>query len=171
MPKLHILSGQLEGKVFDLLEERVTVGRALDNTIRMEDGTISHHHSMFVLESDGYRLRDLNSTNGTRVNGMRTTETKLNNGDQVRMGSVEMRYEADIKKVSQPLPPQQVGIDINLIGKGGGPPPTFGSASPFGRKKRGAGDIWAWAVLGLAVIAVLVLAWFAYNFFNLKVGS
>jgi hypothetical protein len=170
MPKLHILSGQLEGKVFDLLEERVTVGRALDNTIRMEDGTISHHHSMFVLEPDGYRLRDLNSTNGTRVNGMRTTETKLNNGDQVRMGSVEMRYEADIKKVSQPLPPQQVGIDINLIGKGGGPPPTFGSASPFGRKKRGAGDMWVWAVLGLAVIAVLVLAWFAYNFFNLKVG-
>ena len=170
MPKLHILSGQLEGKVFDLLEERVTVGRALDNTIRMEDGTISHHHSMFVLESDGYRLRDLNSTNGTRVNGMRTTETKLNNGDQVRMGSVEMRYEADIKKVSQPLPPQQVGIDINLIGKGGGPPPTFGSASPFGRKKHGASDSWAWAVIGLALVAVLVLAWFAYNFFHLKVG-
>lgn len=168
MPKLHILSGQLEGKVFDLLEERVTVGRALDNTIRMEDGTISHHHAMFVLEPDGYKLRDLNSTNGSRVNGMRTTETKLNNGDQVRMGSVEMRYEADIKKVSQPLPPQQVGVDINEVGKGGGPPPTFASSSPFGRKKRGAGDLWGWAVLGLVVIAVPVLAWFALKLFQLK---
>ena len=168
MPKLHILSGQLEGKVFDLLEERVTVGRALDNTIRMEDGTISHHHSMFVLEPDGYRLRDLNSTNGTRVNGMRTTDTKLNNGDQVRMGSVEMRYEADIKKVSQPLPPQQMGVDINEVGKGGGLPPTFTSASPFGRRKREAGDMWGWAVLGLAAVALLVLAWFALKFFQLK---
>jgi hypothetical protein len=168
MPKLHILSGQLEGKVFDLLDERVTVGRALDNTIRMEDGTISHHHSMFVLEPDGYRLRDLNSTNGTRVNGMRTTDTKLNNGDQVRMGSVEMRYEADIKKVSQPLPPQQAGVDINEVGKGGGPPPTFGSASPFGRKKRGMGNLWVWGVLGLTVIALVVLAWFAYSFMQLK---
>jgi len=168
MPKLHILSGQLEGKVFDLLEERVTVGRALDNTIRMEDGTISHHHSMFVLEPDGYRLRDLNSTNGTRVNGMRTTDTKLNNGDQVRMGSVEMRYEADIKKVSQPLPPQQAGVDINEVGKGGGPPPTFGSASPFGRKKHSAGNLWLWGVLGLAAIALVVLAWFAYSFMQLK---
>jgi hypothetical protein len=168
MPKLHILSGQLEGKVFDLLEERVTVGRALDNTIRMEDGTISHHHSMFVLESDGYRLRDLNSTNGTRVNGMRTTDTKLNNGDQVRMGSVEMRYEADIKKVSQPLPPQQAGVDINEVGKGGGPPPTFSSASPFGRKKKSMGNLGLWGVLGLAAIAVVVLAWFAYSFMQLK---
>jgi len=98
MPKLHILSGQLEGKVFDLMEERVTIGRGLDNLIRMEDSTMSHHHAMFVLETDGYKLRDLNSTNGTRVNGMRIAEMKLNNGDQVRMGSVEMRFESDIKK-------------------------------------------------------------------------
>ena len=56
MPKLHVMSGLLEGKVFDLLEERVTVGRALDNLIRMEDGTISHHHAMFVLDGDGYKL-------------------------------------------------------------------------------------------------------------------
>jgi hypothetical protein len=169
MPKLHILTGQLEGKVFDLLEERVTVGRALDNTIRMEDGTISHHHAMFLLEPDGYKLRDLNSTNGTRVNGMRTAETKLHNTDLVRMGSVEMRYEADIKKVSQPLPAAQAGVDIEQVGKGGGPPPTFASASPFGRKRRGGGgDVWMWSVLGLGAVALLVLAWFGYNFMQLK---
>ena len=168
MPKLQIQSGQLEGKVFDLLEERVTVGRALDNTIRMEDGTVSHHHAMFVIEGNGYKLRDLNSTNGTRVNGMRVTETKLTNGDQVRMGSVEMRFESDMKKASQPLPPTQTGIDISDVGKGGGPPPAFGSASPFGRKKRGGGNAWVWAVLGLGVVALVVLGWFAYSFFQLK---
>jgi predicted component of type VI protein secretion system len=168
MPKLHILSGQLEGKVFDLLEERVTVGRALDNTIRMEDSTVSHHHAMFVLEGDGFRLRDLNSTNGTRVNSMRITETKLTNGDQVRMGSVEMRYEADIRKASQPLPPTQTGIDLSDVGKGGGPPPAFASASPFGRKKRGGGNAWVWAVLGLGLVALAVLGWFAYSYLQMK---
>jgi Inner membrane component of T3SS, cytoplasmic domain len=168
MPKLHILSGQLEGKVFDLLDERVTVGRALDNTIRMEDGTVSHHHAMFVLDGVTYKLRDLNSTNGTRVNSMRITETKLTNGDQVRMGSVEMRYESDMRKASQPLPPTQAGIDIADVGAGGGPPPTFGSASPFGRKKRGAANAWIWAVLGLGLVAALVLVWFGYKFFQLK---
>jgi FHA domain-containing protein len=169
MPKLHILSGQLEGKVFDLLEERVGVGRALDNTIRLEDGTVSHHHAMFVLDGDTYKLRDLNSTNGTRVNAMRITETKLTNGDQVRMGSVEMRYESDLKKTSQPLPPSQAGVDIAELGRGGGPPPTFGTASPFGRKKHAGGSKGAvWAVLGLGLIAVLVLVWFAYSYFQMK---
>jgi hypothetical protein len=169
MPKLHILSGQLEGKVFDLLEERVSIGRALDNTIRMEDGTVSHHHAMFVLDGDGYKLRDLNSTNGTRVNTMRVTETRLTNGDQVRIGSVEMRYESDLKKTSQPLPPSQAGVDIGELGKGGGAPPTFGSASPFGRKARGGGSKGVvWAVLGLGAVAVLVLVWFAYSYFQMK---
>jgi len=168
MPKLHILSGQLEGKVFDLLEERVTVGRALDNTIRLEDGTVSHHHAMFLHEGDTYKLRDLNSTNGTRVNAMRIAEAKLANGDQVRVGSVEMRFEADLKKTSQPLPPSQAGIDAAELGTGDGPPPTFGSASPFGHKKRTDAKGWVWAVLGLGLVATLVLVWFAYSFFQLK---
>ena len=168
MPKLHILSGQLEGKVFDLLEERVTVGRAVDNTIRLEDGTVSHHHAMFVLEGDGYKLRDLNSTNGTRVNAMRIAETRLANGDQVRMGSVEMRFEADLKKSSEPLPPSRSGIDVAELGAGGGPPSTFGSASPFGKKKGSDSKQLLWAVLGLGFLAILVLVWFAYSFFQLK---
>jgi hypothetical protein len=171
MPKLHILSGQLEGKVFDLLDERVSIGRALDNTIRMEDGTVSHHHAMFVLEGDSYKLRDLNSTNSTRVNTMRVTETRLTNGDQVRIGSVEMRFESDLKKTSQPLPPSQAGVDIAELGKGEGAPPTFGSASPFGRKPRGGGGGAkgaVWAVLGLGLVAVLALAWFVYSFFQMK---
>jgi hypothetical protein len=168
MPKLQILSGILEGKVFDLLDERVTVGRALDNVIRIEDGTVSSHHAMFVLESDGMKLRDLNSTNGTRVNGLRIVETMLNSGDQVRMGSVEMRFESDVKKASQPLPPSQTGVDLSQVGKGGGPPPSFGTSSPFGRKRQGGRDVWMWAVIGLGVVAALVLVGFFMKFSSLK---
>ena len=167
MPKLLILSGILEGKVFDLLDERVTVGRALDNVIRIEDGTVSSHHALFLTENEGIKLRDLNSTNGTRVNSLRITETLLNNGDAVRMGSVEMRFESDIKKASQPLPPSQTGVDLSQVGKGGGPPPSFGSSSPFGRKRRGGRDMWMWVVIGLGLVAALVLAWFAIKFMNL----
>jgi hypothetical protein len=165
MAKLHILSGVLEGKVFDLIEERVTMGRALDNMIRLEDGTVSHHHAMFVLDGTDYKLRDLNSTNGTRVNGLRIVETKLHNGDAVRMGSVEMRYESTVKKASQPLPPTQTGVDLTNVGRGGAPPTTFGSVSPFRRKRVGGISPLQWAIFGLALVAAVVLVWVLYSLF------
>jgi hypothetical protein len=168
MPKLHILSGVLEGKVYDLIEERITLGRALDNMIRLEDGTVSHHHAMLLQEGTEYKLRDLNSTNGTRVNGMRVVEAKIHNGDQVRLGSVEMRFESDLKKTSQPLPPSSTGVDIAQVGAGAAPPPSFGSASPFGRKKTTKANPLVLGVLGLGVLALLVVGWFVIKFMSLK---
>jgi predicted component of type VI protein secretion system len=168
MPKLHILSGILEGKSIDLIEERVTFGRALDNMVRLEDGTVSHHHAMLVLDNGEYKLRDLNSTNGSRVNGMRIVETKLHNGDQVRLGSVEMRFESDVKKSSQPLPPSQTGVDISQVGAGHAPPPSFSPASPFGRKKQSQRTPLVWGVLGLGLVALAVLAWLVVKYLSLQ---
>ncbi len=157
MPKLHILSGLLEGKTVELIEERITIGRALDNNIRLEDGTVSSHHAILTLEDTDYKVRDLNSTNGTRVNGIRIVETTLRHGDILRLGSVEMRYESEAKKQSQPLPPVQRGVDLNQLGAGSAPPPTFGSASPFGRKKHNQTGWWLWVIIGLGLVVVVVL--------------
>ena len=168
MPKLHILSGVLEGKVIDLTEDRTTVGRALDNMIRLEDGTVSHHHSMLLIESGEIKLRDLNSTNGTRVNGMRIVETKLHHGDQVRMGSVEMRFESDAKKASQPMPPTQTGVDLSQVGAGSTPPPTFGTGSAFARKKKSGVNPLLWVLVGLGVIALITIAFFLKGMFGGK---
>lgn len=169
MPKLHILSGVLEGKVFDLTDERITLGRALDNLIRLEDGTVSHHHALLVSEGLEYKLRDLNSTNGTRVNGLRVVEQALHNGDQVRLGSVEMRYASEAKKASQPLPPTQTGVNLTELGHGAAaPPPTFSTTSPFGRKKRGGLNPWVWVVIGLGVIAFVAVVVFVLKFVSLK---
>lgn len=168
MPKLHILSGVLEGKVHELTEERITAGRALDNMVRLDDGTVSHHHALLVLEGVDYKLRDLNSTNGTRVNGLRIAEQSLHNGDQVRLGSVEMRYESEAKKASQPLPPAQTGINLTELGRGSAPPPTFSSASPFGRKKKTGPSVWVWVVIGLGVVAFVAVVVFLLRFLSLK---
>lgn len=159
MPRLHILSGVLEGKVYDLAEERITIGRALDNLIRLDDGTVSHHHALLVIEGLDYKLRDLNSTNGTRVNGLRSADQLLHNGDQLRLGSVEMRYESEAKKTTQPLPPSQTGVNLSEVGGAGAPPPTFSTASPFGRKKKAGLSLWVWVMIGLGLIAALVVAW------------
>jgi hypothetical protein len=168
MPKLHILSGVLEGKVFDLIEDRITIGRALDNMIRLEDGTVSHHHAVLQVDGNEYKIRDLNSTNGTRVNGMRIVEAKLHHGDQVRLGSVEMRFESDVKKASQPLPPTQTGVDITQVGAGSAPPPSFGTASPFGRKKQTGISPLVWGVIGLGGLALLLLLWLLIKLMGVK---
>ena len=162
MPKLHILSGLLEGKVFDLVEERISIGRALDNIICLEDGTVSHHHAVLTLEDGDYKIRDLNSTNGTRVNGLRIVENKLRHGDTLRLGSVEMRYESVVKPVSQPLPRTPAGISEDQLGAGSAPPPTFGPTTPFGRKKQGTGNLWIWVVVGLGVVVLAVLVWLVF---------
>ena len=71
-------------------------------------------------------------------------------GDQVRLGSVEMRFESDAHKTSQPLPPTQTGIDMSQVGTGSAPPPSFGAGSAFGRKKQTKRSPMIWALLGLS---------------------
>jgi hypothetical protein len=168
MPRLHILSGILEGKSFELAEDRITLGRALDNMLRFADGTVSHHHGVFTLDGDNYKLRDLNSTNGTRVNGLRTTEVLLHDGDQIRMGSVEMRYESAAKKASQPLPPMTSGVDLSQAGAGGPPPASFTGAGARHRKTLAASGALKWILVGLGVVALTMLAYFVYKFTQMK---
>jgi predicted component of type VI protein secretion system len=166
MPKLHVQSGMLQGKVFELVEEHITVGRATDNVIRLDDGTVSSHHATLTLKDGDYTVKDLNSTNGTRVNGLRVSEQKLQNGDIVRFGSVDMKYESDVKKASAPLPPPTAGVDLTKSTPRGGaaPPPSFG-ASQFGRaKKKGLSPLQL-TIIGLAVLAIVAIAYFLIKFF------
>jgi FOG: FHA domain len=70
MPKLIV-----SGVTHELVDEAITIGRGPDNTIVVNDPSISTHHAQLLLEGDTYRLKDLDSTNGTRVNGKPVTET------------------------------------------------------------------------------------------------
>jgi hypothetical protein len=72
MPKLII-----SGVTHELVDEAITIGRGPDNTIVVSDPSISTHHAQLLLEGDTYRLKDLDSTNGTRVNGKPVTEAVL----------------------------------------------------------------------------------------------
>src|SRR5439155_19681222 len=104
MPKLVI-----SGTAHELLEDRITIGRGPDNTIIINDPSVSTYHAQLQLAGETYRLKDLDSTNGTRVNGIPVTETVLRLDDRIRFGASDARYQPDTSG-SQPLP--QLG-DIN----------------------------------------------------------
>ena len=79
----------------ELTEERITIGRAPDNMIQIDDPSVSGRHAQLTLIDDRYQLKDLNSTNGTRVNSESVTDVFLRLGDRLRFGKVEARFGSD----------------------------------------------------------------------------
>ena len=75
--KLVIASGPDAGKEFELTKPRVSGGRSIINDIPLTDKAVSGTHFEIVSEDDGYRLRDLNCTNGTFVGELRIKEVYL----------------------------------------------------------------------------------------------
>jgi len=72
----------------ELIDDTVMVGRAPSNNIIIEHLTVSAEHAVLLRVADSYFLKDLNSTNGTQLNGVLVTEADLKDGDTIRFGSV-----------------------------------------------------------------------------------
>ncbi len=103
MPKLQIILPDGTDISHELTEDVVTVGRLADNTIEIDDASVSSHHAQLTLQGNDYILKDLGSTNGTRLNGTNITpdeEHRLQDADRVRFGSIETSYVSE--HVSQP---------------------------------------------------------------------
>ena len=92
------LTLSLDGSVLqeiELQKERYTIGRLPDNDIRVDNLAVSGHHALIINILKDSFLEDLNSTNGTYVNGERlTADHRLADGDIITVGSVSLRFEA-----------------------------------------------------------------------------
>ena len=149
MPKLSIL---LEGSktTHELTDDRITIGQAPDNMIRIDDPSVSGRHAQLLLIEDRYQLKDLDSTNGTRVNNESVTEVFMCAGDRIRFGNVEARYESYATGEAQPLPdPGEIELAETSER-----PADFTNASPF-PNRRTENDPAAIAILGAAALAIL----------------
>ncbi|MEQ1901183.1 MAG: FHA domain-containing protein [Devosia sp.] len=78
----------------DLTLERITIGRARDNTVVVPNGSVSGHHAVLVRGVDGvFSLSNLSETNPTLVNGAAQQFAALKSGDELRLGDVRVRFE------------------------------------------------------------------------------
>jgi predicted component of type VI protein secretion system len=151
MPKL-IVTTEAQGKIgYEFTEEVITIGRAPDNMIVIEDGSVSSRHAQMERTGETYRLKDLESTNGTRVNGVPINETALRFDDRVRFGAVEARFESDTHG-SQPLP--QLEEIAAAPAEMSAAPVDFANASPFPHRKKDR-DPARTALLAAAGVAIL----------------
>jgi len=90
MAKLVVLSEGLKGTSHDLKVDRTTIGRVEDNTFQVPDASISSHHCEILLKGADVVVKDLDSTNGTFINGEKVTEAALKPGQTLRLGQVEL---------------------------------------------------------------------------------
>ncbi len=90
--KLLAVSGPLKGREFMVAKDSFTLGTGLHNDLVMDDSTISRRHCEIQLEENGYSIRDLGSTNGTIVQGVRVRDAFLDEGTEFQLGSTRMVF-------------------------------------------------------------------------------
>jgi len=91
-PKIVSLNNAIEGQVVVLGMGTTSIGRSPDNDIHLTEDRISRKHSQIAFGPGGYALYDLNSENGTYVNGNRIREHFLSDGDIVMVGTYKFLY-------------------------------------------------------------------------------
>ena len=84
---LVVVEGPLQGTVIPLGTADITIGRAPDSTLVLDDDYASNHHARIALSTDGWVVQDLGSTNGTWIDRARiTAPTPLTVGHQLKVG-------------------------------------------------------------------------------------
>ncbi len=170
MVKLVVLSEGMTGRTHELKVDKTTIGRVDDNTFQIAEPSVSSHHCEVLLRGNDVVVKDLNSTNGSFINGEKITEAVLKPGQVLRLGQIEMRLEAAgappaSKKPADSTMVMQRGVNLNELETGvksaGFDTPSKG----FSKKDDKAGKIFWIAAVAVGVVIVCLLI---YVFLNIK---
>jgi len=160
MPRLVSESKEIQQMTIELVGPRMAVGRIDGNEVQVVHGSISSRHAELVLEGVEYRVRDLESTNGTRVNDEKIAEALLQDRDRLQFGQIPFRYEGAVPRAALALP--QAGASFQMeIGVDEGIPENFRNLSPIKGKGESGSPIWILALGGL--VAVLGLGFYVFR--------
>jgi pSer/pThr/pTyr-binding forkhead associated (FHA) protein len=89
---------------YNMSKERYTIGRLPDNDVRIDNPAVSGHHSLIINILNDSFLEDLNSTNGTYVNGKLIKKHALQHGDVITIGHHQLRMPASSRKLRKRQP-------------------------------------------------------------------
>jgi pSer/pThr/pTyr-binding forkhead associated (FHA) protein len=179
MAKLVIQNQGMTGRACELHTDRTTIGRVEDNTFQIADPSVSSHHCEVHLRGSDIFIRDLNSTNGSFINGNKIEESVLKPGEVLRLGQVELKLEVEGAAATAPAPgstpapaKKQVdatmlmprGVSLDQLEKGGRPP---GFDKTFSKKTNKVNKFF---IIGGIVVAVVIAALVFYAFSKVNPG-
>src|SRR5260370_30194679 len=121
----QVLEGIDRGRIYRELNVPVTIGREEGNSLRLNDERVSRFHAKVQLDGDDFILTDLESTNGTRVNGTAIQIRRLRVGDRVGVGRSLLLFGSN----------EEIAARMASLAGVGQTPATLGSSS--GQEHRG----------------------------------
>ncbi|MGH7943072.1 MAG: FHA domain-containing protein, partial [Limisphaerales bacterium] len=173
MAKLVVLTHSMAGRSYDLATERTTVGRVEDNAFQIAEPSVSSRHCEILLRGGDIVVKDLNSTNGTFINGEKVSESVLKPGQTLRLGNVELKLDAPgapaasapaTPAASHPAPASPTkkesakvvggGISIEQLESAAGR--SFDTTKDFTKKKPGK-TLYIWVAVGVVLLIIIIL--------------
>lgn len=153
MSKLILQPANAQPIAIELEEELITIGRSAENAVQIDDPSVSGRHAQLHRVGETFHLQDLDSTNGTRVNGEAISSAALKVGDRIRFGKVEACFECEVAAEisAAPLATSAEVRPAEISAR----PADFENASPFPRRQKEK-DAARLALFGFALVALLV---------------
>lgn len=161
MAFLKIVSGTRAGEQIFLDQPVLRIGRRDGNDLIISDPSVSGSHCEIEKNASGYVLRDLGSTNGTRVNGETVSVCGLFRNDVIHIGDVSVIIDGDDISQTRGGDTQKISRTSIVIPAH---TPTIKAPADIFTKKSNSNKIWiAIIVLLLAIIGVLLVFFFMNN--------
>lgn len=114
-PHVVAVAGPLNGRAFPLAGPALSVGRAPQNDLPIQDSSISRQHCVIAAAHDDYVVRDLRSRNGTYVNGLPIEERALHHGDEIQIGHSVLVFVRDIPAIDGTAVPGDEATIVNAV--------------------------------------------------------
>ncbi len=121
MPKMIVSIDGVVIKEVQLTKDRTTLGRRPYNDIVIDNLAVSGEHAVLQMNGNDVHLEDLNSTNGTYVNGKAVKKQALQNNDTVEIGKYKIKFVSDA---------QGANYEKTMVVKAGALPPQAAPAAP-----------------------------------------
>lgn len=182
MARLVIQNQGMTGRACELQTDRTTIGRVEDNTFQIADPSVSSHHCEVHLRGSDIFIRDLNSTNGTFINGTKIEESILKPGEILRLGQVELKLEVEGAAPGGPVPATPVppkkqveatllmprGVSLDQLEKSGERPPGFEKGTSFSKKTN---KVNRWFLIAGILAAVIIVGLLILAFGKINSGK
>ena len=160
MPHIIIMSGDRKGDRIEIDRDTVSVGRASDNAVLLDDPSCSGHHLSIIRDGKKYSVRDHVSTNGTFLNDQRIIEGRIKPKDKIVAGEVELLFDGEDVEIETPQSTAPPTARIAAVKPGAAVRPApIGDSSPFGARRSHRG---IWIALGAIVLVLVIIAGYIF---------